>query len=182
MNDDLCFLSAVEMAAQIRAGRLSARDVMEAHLARIEAVNPQVNAIVTLHAEQAMAAALAADEAQARGGPLGPLHGLPVVHKDLIMTRGMRTTYGSKVHEDYVPTRSALLVERQQAAGAISIGKTNTPEFGAGSQTFNAVFGATRNPYDLTKTCGGSSGGSAVALATGMAPLADGTDMGGSLR
>ena len=182
MNDDLCFLSAVEMAAQIRAGRLSARDVMTAHLARIEAVNPQVNAIVTLHAEQAMAAALAADEAQARGKPLGPLHGLPVVHKDLIMTRGMRTTYGSKVHEDYVPTRSALLVERQQAAGAISIGKTNTPEFGAGSQTFNAVFGATRNPYDLGKTCGGSSGGSAVALATGMAPLADGTDMGGSLR
>lgn len=182
MNDDLCFLSAVEMAAQIRAGRLSAREVMAAHLARIEAVNPQVNAIVTLHAEQAMAAALAADEAQARGEPLGPLHGLPVMHKDLIMTRGMRTTYGSKVHEDYVPTRSALLVERQQAAGAISIGKTNTPEFGAGSQTFNAVFGATRNPYDLGKTCGGSSGGSAVALATGMAPLADGTDMGGSLR
>ncbi|MFL6716118.1 MAG: amidase [Burkholderiaceae bacterium] len=182
MNDDLCFLSAVEMAAQIRAGRLSAREVMTAHLARIEAVNPQVNAIVTLHAEQAMAAALAADEAQARGETLGPLHGLPVVHKDLIMTRGMRTTYGSKVHEDYVPTRSALLVERQQAAGAISIGKTNTPEFGAGSQTFNAVFGATRNPYDLGKTCGGSSGGSAVALATGMAPLADGTDMGGSLR
>ena len=182
MNDDLCFLSAVEMAAQIRAGRLSAREVMAAHLARIEAVNPKVNAIVTLHAEQAMAAALAADEAQARGETLGPLHGLPVVHKDLIMTRGMRTTYGSKVHEDYVPTRSALLVERQQAAGAISIGKTNTPEFGAGSQTFNAVFGATRNPYDLGKTCGGSSGGSAVALATGMAPLADGTDMGGSLR
>ena len=182
MNDDICFLSAVEMAAQIHAGRLSARDVMTAHLARIEAVNPQVNAIVTLHAEQAMAAALAADEAQARGEPLGPLHGLPVVHKDLIMTRGMRTTYGSRVHEDYVPTRSALLVERQQAAGAISIGKTNTPEFGAGSQTFNAVFGATRNPYDLSKTCGGSSGGSAVALATGMAPLADGTDMGGSLR
>jgi amidase len=182
MNDDLCFLPAVEMAAQIRAGRLSARDVMAAHLARIEAVNPKVNAIVTLHAEQAMAAALAADEAQARGEPLGPLHGLPVVHKDLIMTRGMRTTYGSRVHEDYVPTRSALLVERQQAAGAISIGKTNTPEFGAGSQTFNAVFGATRNPYDLAMTCGGSSGGSAVALATGMAPLADGTDMGGSLR
>ncbi|WP_194713555.1 amidase, partial [Noviherbaspirillum soli] len=182
MNDDLCFLSAVEMAAQVRAGRLSAREVMAAHLARIEAVNPKVNAVVTLHAEQAMAAALAADEAQARGEPLGPLHGLPVLHKDLIMTRGMRTTYGSKVHEDYVPTRSALLVERQQAAGAISIGKTNTPEFGAGSQTFNAVFGATRNPYDLSKTCGGSSGGSAVALATGMAPLADGTDMGGSLR
>lgn len=182
MSEDICFLSAVEMAAQIRAGQLSAREVMTAHLARIEAVNPRVNAIVTLHGEQAMAAALAADEAQARGAALGPLHGLPVLHKDLIMTRGMRTTYGSKVHEHYVPTRSALLVERQQAAGAISMGKTNTPEFGAGSQTFNAVFGATRNPYDLSKTCGGSSGGSAVALATGMAPLADGTDMGGSLR
>jgi amidase len=182
MQNDICTMSAVEMTAQISVGQLSAREVMAAHLARIEAVNHRVNAIVTLHAEQAMAAALAADEAQARGMPLGPLHGLPVAHKDLVMTRGMRTTYGSRVHEHYVPTRSALLVERQQAAGAISIGKTNTPEFGAGSQTFNEVFGATRNPYDLDKTCGGSSGGSAVALATGMVPLADGTDMGGSLR
>ena len=182
MQDQPFYMSAAEMAAQIRAGQLSAREVMTAHLARIEAVNPKVNAIVTLHAEQAMDAALAADEAQAQGKPLGPLHGLPVAHKDLVMTRGMRTTYGSLVHKHYVPTRSALLVERQQAAGAISIGKTNTPEFGAGSQTFNEVFGATRNPYDLTKTCGGSSGGSAVALATGMVPLADGTDMGGSLR
>jgi amidase len=182
MQEHITTLGAVDMAAQIRAGQLSARDVMQAHLARIEAVNPAVNAIVTLHAEQALAASLAADEAQAHGRPLGPLHGLPVAHKDLIMTRGMRTTYGSRVHADYVPTRSALLVERQQAAGAISIGKTNTPEFGAGSQTFNEVFGATRNPYDLGKTCGGSSGGSAVALATGMVPLADGTDMGGSLR
>ena len=182
MQDEIVYLSAVDMAAHIRAGRLSAREVMSAHLARIEAVNPRVNAIVTLHAEEAMAASLAADEAQAHGQPLGVLHGLPVAHKDLVMTRGMRTTYGSRVHEHYVPSRSALLVERQQAAGAISIGKTNTPEFGAGSQTFNEVFGATRNPYDLGKTCGGSSGGSAVALATGMVALADGTDMGGSLR
>lgn len=182
MQDDIIYLGAVEMAAQIRSGHLSARELMQAHLARIEAINPTVNAIVTLHAEQAMAASFAADEAQAHGKPLGPLHGLPVAHKDLIMTRGMRTTYGSRVHEHYVPTRSALLVERQQAAGAISIGKTNTPEFGAGSQTFNELFGATRNPYHLGKTCGGSSGGSAVALATCMVPLADGTDMGGSLR
>lgn len=182
MNNDICYLGATEMAAEIRAGRLSAREVMQAHLARIESINPKVNAIVTLHAEEAMAAAAAADEAQARGASLGPLHGLPVAHKDLLPTRGMRTTYGSKVHENMVPTTSALVVERQQQAGAISIGKTNTPEFGAGSQTFNAVFGATRNPYDLSKTCGGSSGGSAVALATGMVPLADGTDMGGSLR
>jgi amidase len=175
-------MTATEMAAEIRAGHLSAREVMRAHLARIDDINPQVNAIVTLHAEQALAAARAADEAQARGEPLGPLHGLPVAHKDLMLTKGMRTTFGSKVHEHFIPTKSALLVERQQQAGAISIGKTNTPEYGAGAQTFNAVFGATRNPYDLSKTCGGSSGGSAVALATGMVALADGTDMGGSLR
>jgi amidase len=182
MTLDICFMTAAEMAANIRAGRLSAREVMQAHLTRIESVNPKVNAIVTLHAEQAMEAARAADEAQARGEPLGVLHGLPVAHKDLMLTKGMRTTFGSKTHEHFIPTRSALVVERQQQAGAISIGKTNTPEYGAGAQTFNAVFGATRNPYDLSKTCGGSSGGSAVALATGMAALADGTDMGGSLR
>ncbi|MEN3294135.1 MAG: amidase, partial [Burkholderiales bacterium] len=182
MTRDICFMTATEMAAEIRAGHLSAREVMQAHLARIDDINPQVNAIVTLHSEQAMVAAKAADEAQARGEPLGPLHGLPVAHKDLMLTKGMRTTFGSKVHEHFIPTKSALLVERQQQAGAISIGKTNTPEYGAGAQTFNAVFGATRNPYDLSKTCGGSSGGSAVALATGMVALADGTDMGGSLR
>jgi amidase len=182
MTQDLCFLSAGAMAAEIRAGHLSARELMHAHLARIDKLNPKLNAIVTLHAEQVLAAATAADEAQARGEPLGPLHGLPVAHKDLLPTKGMRTTFGSKVHEHYIPARSALAVERQQQVGAISIGKTNTPEFGAGSQTFNAVFGATRNPYDPSKTCGGSSGGSAVALATGMVALADGTDMGGSLR
>ena len=182
MSQDICFMDAVEMAAQIRAGHLSAREAVAAHLARIEAVNPRVNAIVTLHAEQALAAAAAADEAQARNAPLGPLHGLPVAHKDLLPTAGMRTTYGSRIHERNVPAASALMVERQRQAGAISLGKTNTPEFGAGSQTFNALFGATRNPYDLDKTCGGSSGGSAVALATGMVALADGTDMGGSLR
>jgi len=165
------------MVAQIRAGRLAARELVEAHLKRIESANPKLNAIVTLDAE----GALAADDRQARGMPLGPLHGLPVAHKDLLLTKGMRTTFGSKVHEHFVPTRSALMVERQQA-GAISIGKTNTPEFGAGSQTFNAVFGATRNPYDTSMTCGGSSGGSAVALTAGMVALADGTDMGGSLR
>lgn len=175
-------MSATGMAEEIRTGRLSAREVMQAHLARIDSINPKVNAIVTLHAEQAMAKAAAADEAQAHGAVLGPLHGLPVAHKDLIPTKGMRTTYGSKINENLVPKYSALMVERQQQAGAISIGKTNTPEFGAGSQTYNEVFGATRNPYDLSKTCGGSSGGAAVALAAGMVPLADGTDMGGSLR
>lgn len=182
MTQDIFYMNATKMAAEIRAGHISARDLMAAHLARIDAVNPTVNAIVTLHAEQAMAAAAAADEAQAHKKPLGPLHGIPVAHKDLLATKGMRTTFGSKLHENFIPTRSELIIERQQQAGAISIGKTNTPEFGAGSQTFNALFGATRNPYDLSKTCGGSSGGSAVALASGMVPLADGTDMGGSLR
>jgi amidase len=178
----LCFLSATELASHIRTRQVSARDVMAAHLAQIDRVNPQVNAIVTLQADQAMEQASHADEAQARGAMLGPLHGLPVAHKDLFLTRGIRTTFGSLVYKDFVPAQSSIVVERQQEAGAITIGKTNTPEFGAGSQTFNAVFGATRNPYDLAQTCGGSSGGAAAALACGMVPLADGSDMGGSLR
>jgi len=170
------------MAELIRARKLSAREVMQAHLARIEHENPRVNAIVTLAAEQAMADALLADEWQAQGQLLGPLHGLPVVFKDLVDTAGMRTTYGSPIFKDHIPAADAIHVARIKAAGAIGLGKTNTPEFGAGSQTFNTVFGATKNPHDVTKTCGGSSGGSAVALACGMVPLADGTDHGGSLR
>ena len=110
------------------------------------------------------------------------MHGLPIAHKDLVETAGIRTTFGSRIFKDYVPKHDAILVERIRKAGAICIGKTNTPEFGAGSQTFNAVFGATKNPYDLTKTCGGSSGGAAVSLACGMIPIADGSDSGGSLR
>src|SRR3954469_19810849 len=178
----ICQLTAVDMARLIRAGELSAREVMHAHLARIERVNPTVNAIVTLAAEQALDGAAAADEQLARGGPIGPLHGVPIGHKDLQPTRGRRTTFGSPLFRDFVPAEDSLLVERVRAAGAIAIGKTNTPEFGAGSQTFNPVFGATLNPYDISKTCGGSSGGAAVALATGMLPIADGSDMGGSLR
>jgi amidase len=182
MSDELCFLPAAELAQRIRRKDLSARELMQATLAQVERLNPGLNAIVTLHAEQALEQAGAADERQARGDTLAPLHGLPVAHKDLFLTRGMRTTYGSPIFKDFVPDQNMLLVERLQAAGAISIGKTNTPEFGAGSQTFNAVFGKTRNPYDTSKTCGGSSGGAAVALASGMVPLADGSDMGGSLR
>ena len=180
--DALCDLSAVELAARIRRKDVSSREVMAAHLARIERVNPKVNAIVTLVAERAMADAARADEQAARGAELGPLHGLPVAHKDLVDTAGIRTTRGSPFYRDTVPTRDALIVTRMRAAGAITCGKTNTPEFGAGSQTFNTVFGATRNPYDLTKTCGGSSGGGAVALACRMVPIADGSDTGGSLR
>ena len=130
----------------------------------------------------AAAAAAKADEMQARRQKLGPLHGLPVAHKDLMETRGIRTTFGSPLYRDYIPTEDDLVVERMRRAGAITIGKTNTPEFGAGSQTFNTIFGATHNPYDLTKTCGGSSGGAAVALACGLVPVATGSDAGGSLR
>jgi amidase len=175
-------VTACEMARLIRDGHLSAREVVAAHLRRIESANPRVNAIVTLTAERAIADAQRADEMHARGEALGPLHGLPVVYKDLTETAGVRTTYGSPLFENYVPAEDAIVVERTRAAGAIMLGKTNTPEFGAGSQTFNRVFGVTRNPHDPTKTCGGSSGGAAVSLACGMTALADGTDVGGSLR
>jgi amidase len=181
-TSSLCFMSTVEMAALIRAKKLSAREALAEHLKQIERVNPKVNAIVTLVPEMAAASAAKADEMQARGETLGPLHGLPAAHKDLVETRGIRTTFGSLLYKDYIPAENDLIVERLQRAGVITIGKTNTPEFGAGSQTFNKVFGATHNPYDLTKTCGGSSGGAAVALACGMVPVADGSDTGGSLR
>ncbi|MEZ4681734.1 MAG: amidase [Caldilineaceae bacterium] len=181
-NADLCFLTATTLAQKIRAKELSAVEVMDAHLAQIDHVNPVVNAIVTLDRELAMRGAKAADAALARGDAVGPLHGLPVAHKDLVETKGMRTTKGSPLFKDFVPEVNALLVDRLQGAGALTIGKTNTPEFGAGSQTFNPVFGATLNPYDTDYTCGGSSGGAAVALATGMLPIADGSDTGGSLR
>ncbi|MCE2539655.1 MAG: amidase [Acidobacteria bacterium] len=179
---DLCARPAADLARAIAARELSAVEVMEAHLARIDQVNPAVNAIVTLLPDEARRGAEAADAAVARGDALGPLHGLPVAHKDLTWTKGIRTTFGCRAFEHFVPDEDALIVERLRSAGAITIGKTNTPELGAGSQTFNAVFGATRNPYDTTKTCGGSSGGAAVALATGMLPIADGSDLGGSLR
>ncbi len=183
MSDhEICFRPATELALRMRAKDVSAREVMTAHLAQIERVNSQVNAIVTLLPDEAMAAARAADDALARGDAVGPLHGLPIAHKDLVLTKGIRTTFGSRVFQDFVPEQDALIVERLRQAGAITIGKTNTPEFGAGAQTFNDVFGATLNPYDRSKTCGGSSGGAAVALASGMLPIADGSDLGGSLR
>ncbi|MEX1018809.1 MAG: amidase [Litorilinea sp.] len=181
-HDEICYMTATELVAQMRAGALSAREVMDAHLAQIERVNPTVNAVITLMAEDAQTRARQADEAQAKGDSLGVLHGLPIAHKDLVDTKGIRTTKGSPIFKDNVPTANALIVDRLQGAGALTIGKTNVPEFGAGSQTFNPIFGATLNPYDLTKTCGGSSGGAAVALACGMQPIADGSDTGGSLR
>ena len=179
---DICQLSAIEMARRIRAKDLSARETVSAHLKQIKRVNPSVNAIVTLIAEQAFDQAARADEHLARGAPLGLLHGLPIAHKDLQPTRGVRTTFGSPIYKDFIPAADSLLVERVREAGAILLGKTNTPEFGAGSQTFNEVFGTTLNPYDVSKTCGGSSGGAAVALACRMLPIADGSDLGASLR
>lgn len=181
-SSEICFLTAADLAGRIRSREISCREVMQAHLDQIERVNHKVNAIITLLPESGLEQAAAADEALAQGQVIGPLHGLPVAHKDLVPTKGIRTTWGSPIYADHIPDEDGLIVERLREAGAISLGKTNVPEFGAGSQTFNEVFGATLNPYDTSKTCGGSSGGAAVALACGMVPIADGSDTGGSLR
>jgi amidase len=179
---DLCFTPAVDLARLYRARRASPLEVMQAFLARIDAVNPDVNAIVTLVRDAALGDARRATAALRRGASLPPLFGVPVAIKDVTPTKGIRTTHGSKLFENHVPDEDALVVQRLRAAGAIVIGKTNTPEFAFGPNTVNNVFGATRNPWNLALTAGGSSGGSAAALATGMCPLAEGTDLGGSLR
>ena len=182
MSEELHWLPATELAALVRRREVSARELLEAHLRRIEQVNPALNAVVTLDADGARAAADAADAALAAGEAVGPLHGLPVAHKDTHATGGMRTTWGSPLHAQTVPARDELVVARLKAAGAIRVGKTNVPEFAAGSHTFNPVFGATHNPYRHGLSAGGSSGGAAAALAAGLVPLAEGSDMGGSLR
>ena len=179
---DLCFLPAEELAAAIRKKNISPREVVEAVLERIEKVNPKVNAYCTVVPEMARETARRAEEKVMRGEVVGPLHGVPFSVKDLNLTKGVRTTFGSKIFEHFVPQEDGLIVERMKNAGAILIGKTNTPEFGAGANTYNSVFGATRNPWKPTHTCGGSSGGAAVALACGLGPLATGSDLGGSLR
>ncbi len=181
---DLCYLSAVELADRIRRRQLSAREVMAAHLDRIERVNPAINAIVSmLPPEQCLAAADLADKQLAAAGDrLGPLHGLPIAFKDLEDAVGFPTSSGSPIFAGTYPERDSAIVERLRAAGVVPIGKTNVPEFGLGSHTYNRVFGPTRNPYDQSRTAGGSSGGAGAALATGMLPIADGSDMGGSLR
>jgi len=179
---DLCLTPATELQRLYRARKTSPLEVMQAVLARVDAVNPRLNAIVTLARESALKEAKAATAALKKGRKLGALHGVPVTIKDLTQTKGIRTTWGSKIFEHHVPTEDSLIVERLKAAGAIVLGKTNTPEFGAGGNTFNAVFGPTRNPWNPALTCGGSSGGAAVALATGMGPIAQGSDTGGSLR
>ena len=181
-DDELCFTPATKLVSLFTRGSVSPLEVIEAVLARIERLNPKLNAYCTVAGEQALDAARKATRARRQRGRLGPLFGVPVSIKDLTPTKGIRTTWGSKIYEHHVPTEDALVVERLKAAGAIVVGKTNTPEFGAGANTFNEVFGETLNPWDTRLNCGGSSGGSAVALATGLGPLAQGTDLGGSLR
>lgn len=180
---DLCYTPARELARRIREREMSCRELMTAYLARIEDCNPRVNAICTqIPEEQALALAEEADQRLVRDDGLGPLHGLPIGIKDLSATRGIRTTMGSPIFADNIPEQDSLLVQRVKRAGMLVVGKTNTPEFGTGSHTFNSLFGTTRNPHNLDKSAGGSSGGAAAALASGMLPLADGSDMGGSLR
>ena len=180
--EDVCLLPATELAARLRSRQLSARELLDACLARIAELDPLLNAVVTLDGEGARRRAAELDDLLVRSGPVGPLHGLPIAHKDLLPTAGLRTTLGSRLYADWTPTADAVLAARARQAGGVRVGKTNVPEFGAGSQTTNPVFGPTRNPYDPGRTPGGSSGGAAVALATGMVALADGSDMGGSLR
>jgi len=180
--NELVWLRAVDQAAMLRRREISAVELLEAHLHQIDRVNPGLNAIVTLVPDRARAMAEAADVALADGGVVPLLTGLPVAHKDLHETAGILTTFGSPAYRNYVPTRNALIVQRMIDAGAVTVGKTNTPQHGAGSQTFNEVFGTTRNPWNPDLTPGGSSGGAGVAVATGMVSLADGSDYGASLR
>jgi amidase len=182
MTDLTVASGARAMADAVRRREISARELLELHLTRIAERNPQLNAIVSLDEDRAWAGAEQADAATARGGELGPLHGLPFAFKDTHDVAGWKTTYGSPLFAEHVPDADDLVVERIRAAGAVTIGKTNVPEFAAGSHTFNPVFGTTLNPVDPSRSAGGSSGGAACALRAGMVPLADGSDMGGSLR
>src|SRR4051794_16172571 len=170
------------MAAALAARQMSARELLELHLTRIAQVNADVNAVVSVDEERARASATDADERLARGDEVGPLHGLPHAFKDTHEVAGWRTTFGSPLRASFVPKRDDLVAERIRAAGVVTIGRTNVPEWAAGSHTFNPVFGTTRNPFDLSRSAGGAGGGAGAALACGMAPLADGSDMGGSLR
>ena len=183
MADALCFTSARELAGMIRSRQVSAREVMSAFLAQIARLNPSLNAIVAkLDDQSCLALAEAADRELASGRPVGPLHGLPIAFKDLESAVGFPFTKGSPIFKDVMPAEDSVIVERLRRAGAIPIGKTNVPEFGMGSHTYNRVYGTTFNPYDRTKSAGGSSGGAGAAIASGMLPLADGGDLGGSLR
>ncbi len=182
-SQELCWMPAADMAAAIKRRKLSPVEVMRAVLARIEQLNPRLNAFVTLTAEQALKDARAAERAvMNKGAKLGPLHGVPFSTKDLVITKGIRTTFGTRLYADNVPTEDAPMVERMKAAGAIQLGKTNTPMMGWIGATHNLLFGITRNPWNLDRTPGGSSGGASAAVAAGLGPLAIGTDGGGSIR
>ena len=182
-SSDLCFMSARELQSLIRTRKLSAHELMAAHLQQINRVNPKINAIVAkLDDDKCLALADEADRRLARGEKVGPLHGLPIAFKDTEAAIGFPFTRGSLIYKDYMPTEDTVLVERLRNAGVVPIGKTNVPEFGMGSHTFNKVYGTTVNPYDLTKSAGGSSGGAGAALAAGLLPVANGSDLGGSLR
>src|SRR6266508_3850689 len=181
--DELCWLPATTLASMIKRKKVSPVEVVNAALARIDAINPILNAYVTVTAEEARRDARAAERALGkRGARLGPLHGVPFSVKDLVITRGVRTTFGTPLYRDHVPTEDAPMVERMKAAGGIMLGKTNTPTFGWLGATHNLVFGITRNPWNLERTPGGSSGGASAAAAAGLGPLHIGTDGGGSIR
>lgn len=179
---DLALRPAVELVAACKRGEVGARELLDHYVARIERLNPALNAVVTLDVERARRAADAADTARARGETLGPLHGLPMTIKDTLETAGLRTTAGATLLSGHVPGTDATVVERARAAGAVIFGKTNTPTFAADVQTYNPIFGITRNPWNRERTCGGSSGGSAVAIAAGLAGAEIGSDIGGSIR
>ena len=182
MTDDLLLRPATELAGLLRTRELSARELLEASIARRDEVDPVLNAIVVRDDDRARQRAAELDDALLRTGPVGPLHGLPTAHKDLLDAEGLVTTFGSRLYADNVARKDSVLAARVRAAGAVRVGKTNVAELGAGSQTHNPLFGVTRNPYDPRRTPGGSSGGAAAALATGMVAVADGTDAGGSMR
>lgn len=179
---DIPFMTATDLTTSMRNGTLSVTEVLAAHIDRIERTNPKVNALVAMDLDQAMSQAAQLDRQWSRTTDKGPLYGLPTAHKDILPTKGIRTTRGSKLFATDVPAVDHIVVERMKKAGALTLGKTNVPEFGLGSHTYNDVYGLTRNPYDLAKSAGGSSGGAAASLAAGMIPIADGSDTGGSLR
>ncbi|MDD5127578.1 MAG: amidase [Dehalococcoidales bacterium] len=181
-DNEICFLTAVQMAEAVRKKRLSPVEITEAFLRRIEQINPSFNAYCTVAAESAFKQAQEAEDMVMRKARLGVLHGVPVAVKDFVFTKGIRTTAGSKIYEDFIPSQDAVIVERLKAAGAIIIGKTNTSEFGWIALTYNRLFGETHNPWNKEYVSGGSSGGSAAAVALRLAPIATGSDIGGSIR
>jgi len=179
---DLAFTPAYRLRELIAERKLSPVELTDLYLRRVEALNPRVNAFLTVTADEARAAARAAEDAVVRGEDLGPLHGIPTSIKDLVPTKGIRTTRGSLIYKDWVPYQDDLVVERMKGAGAIILGKTNTPEFGQSGTTENRLGDDCRNPWDPERTSGGSSGGAAASVAAGMNPIAQGSDGGGSIR